>query len=37
MIDEVESNSEKFGGYDENGQPKIVEIDEGLFFKSKYN
>jgi hypothetical protein len=33
----VKSNSKRLGGYNENGQPKIVKIDESLFFKSKYN
>ena len=35
IMDEVEGNNERLGGYDENGEPKIVEIDESLFFKSK--
>ena len=25
------------GGYDENNRPKIVEIEESLFFRRKYN
>jgi len=30
-------NGEMLGGFDENNNPKIVEIDESLFFKRKYN
>lgn len=29
--------SRKLGGYDEHGRSKIVEIDESMFFKRKYN
>jgi hypothetical protein len=36
-LEEVETNNVRLGGFDENGRPKIVEIDEGLFFKLKYN
>jgi transposase-like protein len=37
IINDIESSTEKLGGIDTNGQPKIVEIDESMFFKSKYN
>lgn len=30
-------NSEKLGGYNDDGTSKIVEIDESYFFKRKYN
>ncbi|KAG0430916.1 hypothetical protein DMUE_5613 [Dictyocoela muelleri] len=33
----VDQNSDKLGGFDENNFPKVVEIDESLFFKRKYN
>jgi hypothetical protein len=31
IMNHVESTSEKIGGYDANGNPKIVEADESLF------
>ncbi|KAG0423670.1 hypothetical protein DMUE_6132, partial [Dictyocoela muelleri] len=30
-------NNQQIGGLHENGEPKIVEIDESLFFKRKYD
>jgi hypothetical protein len=33
----VLNNSERIGSRDDNGFRKIVEIDESLFFKRKYN
>ncbi|KAG0439844.1 hypothetical protein DMUE_2152 [Dictyocoela muelleri] len=37
ICDHVIETSERIGGYDENNRSKIVEIDESLFFKRKYN
>jgi transposase-like protein len=33
----VEENSSMLGGYDEEGNMKVVEMDESLFFRRKYN
>ncbi len=33
----VESNSSLLGGDDNNGNKKVAEIDESLFFRRKYN
>lgn len=33
----VERNGSRIGGIDQQGNPKIVEMDESLFFRRKYN
>jgi hypothetical protein len=37
ILEEVVGNNDRIGRDDEHSRPKIVEIDERLFFKSKYN
>jgi hypothetical protein len=37
ILEEEESSNERLNGFDENGRPKIVEINKDLFFQSKYN
>ncbi|KAG0439019.1 hypothetical protein DMUE_2726 [Dictyocoela muelleri] len=37
ITEHIASNRDKLGGLNDLGSPKIVEIDESLFFKRKYN
>ncbi len=37
ICEHVAATSDKLGGIDENGNLKVVEIDESLFLKRKYN